>query len=337
MWVNHFMVKLPASRWASPLLFGLCVLSAGALSAAAPAQPAVNNQLNELQQLCNQSNRLCLTQTELLLQQTTAQSRLWYQLTLQQLDLLFRMQRDEQLLTLTSRLVMSGGQPDFFRARLAIYHAKLLHVRQDPAAERYYQQAKQILGNWQQSSHDPQGYIRLYNLELYFSNDLEFAYQQLLLMADKYANRQDPVMQYDLHNNLGHFADKLRDSTTALSHRQHALDWAKQSTFRDMLGQAHFNLARQYTKLGQWTAALPLFQQAYQYYQTAEDPIASQEALLFGAETLWQTGQHSAAVGQFQRVDRTRLPDYRLPAYQQISQLLQLSKSGGKSSGNGIG
>lgn len=337
MWLSHFRVKLRDLRGVAPCLAGLFLASTGPLLAAGPAAAPVNKQLDALQQVCSQSNQLCLQQTEFLLAQTKPNSRLWFQLTLQQLDLLFRMQLDEQLYKLTSSLVMTGGQPDFFRARLAIYHAKLLHIRQDPAAERYYQQARQILGDWQQSSHDPQGYIRLYNLELYFSNDLALAYQQLLLMADKYANRQDPVMQYDLHNNLGHFADKLHSSAAALPHRQRALDWAKQSTFRDMLGQAHFNLARQYTKLGQWSDALPLFQQAYQYYQSAADPIASQEALLFGAETLWQTGQHAAALGQFRQIDRSRLPDYRLPAYRQISQLLQSSKSVGKSSGNGIG
>lgn len=319
---NRFNIKCLSVCGFRLWFLALCLFCTEAALAAAPTKTALNKQLSELQQLCNQSNRVCLKQTESLLRQSTPHTRLWYQLTLQQLDLLFRMQLDKQLLKLTSSLVMSGGQPDFFRARLAIYHAKLLHIRQDPAADRYYQQARQILGNWQQSSHDPQGYIRLYNLELYFSNDLEFAYQQLLLMADKYANRQDPAMQYDLYNNLGHFADKLEGEAAALHHRQRALDWAKQVTLSDMLGQAHFNLARQYTKLGQWSAAVPLFQQAYQYYQTAEDPIASQEALLFGAETLWQTGQQTAAIKQFQQVERTRLPAYRLPAYQQISKLL---------------
>jgi len=279
-------------------------------------------QLNELQRRCEHNDNACLQSTRQLLATQPKASHLWYQLQIRQLDLLFRSQQDEALWQLCESLLTQNQLPDAFRARLYIYYAKLLHQRQHPQAQAYFRRAKQLLGDWQHSTQEPQGYVRLYNLELYFTERLPFAYQQLQLIAGKYAQRQDPMFQYDLWNNLGHFAQKLLDPAAAVKQRQQALYWALQSNHTGIQAQAHFNLARQYSMAEQWQAAVPHFAKATELYLQAEDPIAIHEAWLFSAEALWRTGQPKQAHQLFAKVNAGQLPAHRQAALIEIRHLL---------------
>lgn len=279
-------------------------------------------QLAALQQLCERSDQACLHSTRQWLTSQPQGSHLWYQLQLRELDLLFRAQQDDELLRRCETLLQLQQLPDAFRARLYIYYAKLLNQRQQPQAQHYFTLAKQLLGDWQHSTQDPQGYVRLYNLELYFAERLPYAYQQLQLIADKYAQRQDPLFQYDLWNNLGHFAQKMQQPQQAIQFRKQALHWALQTAHSGVQAQAHFNLARQYSMAALWLAAAPHFATACELYQQAQDPVATQEAWLFGAEALWLTGHKPQALQQFAKVQANLLPAHRRAAFARIDQLL---------------
>lgn len=292
------------------------------ISQPAQARPAID--LAQLQQICLQSFPHCVAASDAALSQIQPQSRLWYEVQLLKLDAMFAQQSAAPLFALTSAFVEDESAPTAFLARIYIYHAKLLYVRGDKPQSKYYlDKAVALMSYWQQSTADPMSYIRLYNVQLYAGGNYQHGYDQLAQLEKRYQASQDAKLQYELQNNLGHFANYLQQPDIALQHRQLALHWAEKIGHPALRAEAHFNLARVSTMQGLWQDAERHFVAAFDDYRQAEEPIAQAESQLYRAETLWQLKRGAEAQQLFDKVEQSLLPAHRHPDLQRIRQLLQ--------------
>ncbi len=288
----------------------------------AQARPAID--LAQLQQICLQSYTHCVEASDAALTQIQPRSRLWYEVQLLKLDTMFSQQSAEPLFALTSAFVKEEHAPTAFLARIYIYHAKLLYVRGDkPQSRQYLDKAVALMSDWQQSTADPMSFIRLYNVQLYADGNYQHCYDQLAQLEKRYQTSQDAKFQYELQNNLGHFANYLQQTDKALQHRQLALGWAEKTGHPALRAEAHFNLARISSRIGLWQDAERHFAAAFDHYRQAEEPIAQAESRLYRAEALWQLRRPAEAIELLQQTDVTLLPLHRQPDLQRIRQLLQ--------------
>lgn len=286
------------------------------------ARPAIN--LAQLQQICLQSYPRCVEASDAAVRQIQPQSRLWYEVQLLKLDAMFNQQSAAPLFALTSAFVEDESAPTAFLARIYIYHAKLLYVRGDkPQSKFYLDKAVALMNHWQQSTADPMSYIRLYNVQLYAGGNYQHSYDQLAQLQKRYQASQDAKLQYELQNNLGHYANYLQRPDKALQHRQQALHWAEKIGHPALRAEAHFNLARVSTAKGLWQDAERHFVAAFDDYRQAEEPIAQAESQLYRAETLWQLQRPAEALQLFDNLEQSLLPPHRQNDLQRIRQLLQ--------------
>ncbi|MDZ7871367.1 MAG: tetratricopeptide repeat protein [Rheinheimera sp.] len=301
-------------------LLGLLVVTAGI--SPLQAHPAIN--LSQLQQICLQSYPRCVDASEAALKQIQPQSRLWYEVQLLKLDAMFSQQSADPLFALTSEFIKDKTAPTAFLARIYIYHAKLLYAQdQKPQSKFYLDKAVTLMSGWQQSTEDPMSYIRLYNVQLYAGGNYQHGYDQLAQLEKRYQGSQDARLQYELQNNLGHFANYLQQPDTALRHRQQALGWAEKMGPPALVAEAHFNLARISSRLGLWQDADRHFAAAFDHYGQAEEPIAQTESKMYRAEALWQLHRHAEAIELLRQTDLTLLPQHRQDDLQRIRLLLQ--------------
>lgn len=287
------------------------------------ARPAID--LGQLQQMCLQSFARCVEASDAALRQIPAQSRLWYEVQLLKLDAMFSQQSAGPLFTLTSEFVEDDTAPTAFLARIYIYHAKLLYARGEKSQSKFYlDKAVTLMSGWQQSTEDPMSYIRLYNVQLYAGGNYQHGYDQLALLEERYRGSQDAKLQYELQNNLGHFANYLQQPDKTLHHRQQALGWAEKMGHPALVAEAHFNLARISSRLGLWQDTDRHFAAAFDYYGQAEEPIAQTESKMYRAEALWRLHRNAEALELLRQTDLTLIPKHRAPDLQRIRQLLQL-------------
>lgn len=300
-------------------LFALLFLS-GSLTT--QARPAID--LAQLQQICLQSYASCVEASDAALTQIQHSSRLWYEVQLLKLDAMFAQQSSAPLFALTSVFVKEQNAPTAFLARIYIYHAKLLYVRGDKPQSKYYlDKAVAMMSDWQQSTADPMSFIRLYNVQLYADGNYQHCYDQLIKLEKRYQASQDAKFQYELQNNLGHFANYLQQPDKVLHHRQLALGWAEKIGHPALRAEAHFNLARINTIKALWQDAERHFVAAFDDYRQAGEPIAQAESQLYRAETLWQLQRQIEAQQLFDQVNQALLPPHRQPDLIRIRQLLQ--------------
>jgi len=286
------------------------------------ARPAID--IGQLHQICLQSYSSCVDASDAALAQIPAESRLWYEVQLLKLDAMFSQQSAAPLFALTSAFVEDDTAPTAFLARIYIYHAKLLYTQgKKPQSKFYLEKAVALMNEWQQSTADPMSYIRLYNVQLYAGGNYQHGYDQLALLEKRYLASQDAKLQYELQNNLGHFAGYLQRLDSALQHRQQALGWAEKIGHPALRAEAHFNLARVSTFKGLWQDAERHFVAAFDDYHQAEEPIAQAESQMYRAEALWYLQRQSEAKQLFASVNQALLPPHRQTDLQRIRQLLQ--------------
>jgi len=289
-----------------------------------PLQARPTIDLGQLQQICLQSYPRCVEASDAALAQIKPQSRLWYEVQLLKLDAMFSQQLAAPLFTLTSIFVEDDSAPTAFLARVYIYHAKLLYAQGNKSQSKYYlDKAVTLMSSWQQSTADPMSYIRLYNVQLYAGGNYQQSYDQLVLLEKRFQSSQDARLQYELHNNLGHYAGYLKQQDKALQHRLQALGWAEKIGHPALRAEAHFNLARVSMFKELWQDAERNFIAAYDEYRQAEEPIAQAESLLYRAEALWRLQRHAEAQQLFDQVNLVLLPRHREPDLQRIRLLLQ--------------
>lgn len=278
---------------------------------------------SKVQQACNFSGTRCLAQVELQLEQSRPQSLLWYELMLLKLDSMFTLRQEKALLSETTALLSAKDAPPAFRARLYIYHAKLLYLFNDHSqSQLFVQQAITLLDQLQQASPQFVTQLRLANLLLYMQQ-YDLGYQQLRALEHQLHHSRDLILKYDLYNNLGHFALRLEQREQERFYRQQALAMISQIEHPAKLAEAHYNLARNYYAASHWLLAQQHFRQAQQGYQHIADIALQNLSALYLAECQYRLGQLQQARQLLQQIQPEWIPASSLPDYQKISQLLQ--------------
>jgi len=289
-----------------------------------PVSPAAKPSLEpEIFQHCRFSGQRCLQHIDRFLLAADPTSIYGYELMLLKLDSLFVLRRDAELFALTSKLVLKTAAPDAFKARLYIYHAKVLYGMQQKAqANDYLQQATDLLDALQQAMPNPLTQLRLINVKLYSDSDYQTGYQQLLQLEKQLQRSQDAVLKYDLYNNLGHFSHFLQLEQDSLRYRQLALQAIEQMDHPHKVAEAHYNLARVHSFVRQWPQAEQHFAQALWHYSSIHDSTMVNLSLMYLAEAMWWQQKTIAATAIFARLQPAKIPNSSQQFFKRIQRLL---------------
>jgi tetratricopeptide (TPR) repeat protein len=311
------------------LIGGLLLVFSVGLSALSAVQqlmapPAKQNLEPQIFQHCRFSGQHCLQHIDRFLLAADLDSIYWFELMLLKLDSLFVLQRDPELFAFTSKLVLNTNAPDSFKARLYIYHAKVLYgMDQKNSANDYLLQATELLDQLQQAMPNPLTQLRLINVKLYSDGDYQSGYQQLLQLEQQLLKSRDAVLKYDLYNNMGHFTRFMQQNLDSLGYRKLAMQAIEQIDHPHKLAEAHYNLARTHSFVEQWPEAEIHFAAALSLYSGIDDSTMVNLSLLYLAEAMWQQQKKDAATPTFQRIQAAKIPDTSRPSFIRISQLLK--------------
>ncbi len=308
--------------------FACFVLLAAAVAGAETKVATASKQAEPLQQIsdkvqlaCRYSGANCLAQVEQQLQHCRPHSLLWYELVLLKLDSMFTLRQEKALLSETTALLSAKDAPPAFRARLYIYHAKLLYLFNDNSqSQLFVQQAITLLDQLQQASPQFVTQLRLANLLLYMQQ-YDLGYQQLRALESQLHQSRDLGLKYDLYNNLGHFALRLEQREQERFYRQQALEMIMQIDHPAKQAEAHYNLARNYYAASQWQLAQQHFRQAQQGYLQVADLALQNLSALYLAECQYRLGQHQQARNLLRQIRPEWIPVSSMPDYHKISQL----------------
>lgn len=325
--------KLPALpvRW----LYAGCYLlvfsaTCSALTEVQPSSQQLKKHLEpEIFEHCRFSGQRCLQHIDRFLAAAHPESIYWYELMLLKLDSLFILMRDAELYAQTSKLVLKNNVPDSFKARLFIYHAKVLYsMNQKSAANDYLSQASSLLEQLHQAIPNPVTQLRLINVKLYSDGDYQSGYTQLRQLEQQLLKSRDAVLKYDLYNNLGHFSHFLQLPEDSLRYRQLALQAIQQIDHPHKMAEAHYNLARAQSSLVLWANAETNFAAAMWFYQRIDDSTMVNLSLMYLAEAMWQQQRTAAATAMFSRLQPAKIPNSSKPALLRIERLLQSGVAG---------
>lgn len=306
----------------------LAMLFSVAVSATPDAQlsskPLKKHLEPQIFEHCRFSGLRCLQHIDRFLVAAEPESIYWYELMLLKLDSLFILMRDADLYALTSKFVLKNEMPDSFKARLFIYHAKVLYgMNNKTIANDYLHQASSLLAQLNQAMPNPLTQLRLINVKLYSDGDYQSGYEQLLHLEKQLLKSHDAVLKYDLYNNLGHFTKFLKLQHDSLHYRQLAILAIRQIDHPHKMAEAHYNLARAQSALSRWPDAETNFAAAMYLYQQIEDSTMVNLSLLYLAEAMWRQQRTLAATAIFQRLQPAKIPNSSKSSLLQIEQLFE--------------
>lgn len=278
--------------------------------------------------VCEYSSQQCIDQIDPEIAKADPKSARWYELTLLKLDTLFALQYDEPLWQATSKLVLDQTSPASFRARIYIYHAKMLSSKGSKLqAEHYLDKAVKLLESLNRSAPNPLTTIRLVNVQTYVGGDPLVGYETLQKLEAQFSRSHDELMKYDLYNNLGHGAHFLKRLEESQQHREKALIAIQKTTNKAKLAEGHYNLARVMAYRGLWADAEPHLVHAEGYYHDIGDQLLTALARMHLAESLYRQGKIAAATAMFAQVDKSKIPEYAADHLARIRALFEHAPS----------
>ncbi len=280
--------------------------------------------------ICEYSSQQCIDQIDPEIAKAEPKSALWYELTLLKLDTLFALQYDKLLWQATSQLVLDQTSPASFRARLYIYHAKMLTFNDSKLqAEHYLDKAVKLLESLNRSAPNPLTIIRLVNVQTYVGADPLVGYETLQKLEAQFSRSHDQLMKYELYNNLGHGAHFLKRLEESQLHREKALIAIQKTTNKAKLAEGHYNLARVMAYRELWADAEPHLVHAEGYYHEIGDQLLTALARMHLSEALYRQQKVQAATSMFATVDIKKIPAYANEHLTRISALFTQVKSAG--------
>lgn len=295
---------------------------------ALPSQAASMESVQLMRQVCEQSFTECVSQVDAVLAQTESGGVFWRELMLLKLDSLFLLQQDEALMAVTNELVLRSELPEYFRARIYIYHAKELVYHGNLLQGRHYvDKASELLQGISDSTQNPLTEIRLVNVRMYLNEDREQNYARLQSLELRYRRSHDWMMKYDLYNNLGHLSQFLDKRDEALHYRALAVDAATHTKNLFFQAEGLYNFARLRTKYQDFhPEIIPLFSQSLEKYQQLDNQIMVAHCHLFLAELYWHLQQYPQAQQQLAEVNPKLVAEYNLEHLKRIQALVHSVK-----------
>jgi hypothetical protein len=311
--VRKFTVKF-RMKWLLPLLLGSVNVNA-ALSVA---------QMQEARTLCDDSLAACAEKIDSYLAQAKEESAFWYELKLLKFNALYLLQQDEALLAETSKLVLKSELPAYFRATLYIYHAKeLLYTGNKLQGQHYLDKTTELLEHLTQASRSPLTEVRLVNVQMLVDQNRPQAYERLKALDIRFDKSGDYLMKFELYNNLGHVSYFLDKRDEAVLYRHKCLEAAMKTHNTQFQAEAHYNLARQRTRFGDFSKDInQYFLKSMELNAKIDDDLMVEQARLFLSELLWMQGDHAGAQAMFDQMNAAMIPDYNAQHLQRIRQLI---------------
>lgn len=277
-------------------------------------------------EICEYSNQQCIDEVDAEINKASPRSTRWYELTLLKLDSLFSLQFQKPLLKETSEFVKDHQAPAFFRARIYIYHAKMLFQQGNKIqSEHYIDKASKLLASLHHSAPNPMTVILLVNVQNYTGGNQEKGYETLLQLEAQYKDSHNELMKYDLYNNLGHGAHYMGRLAESQQHREKALIAIQKTRNKAKLAEAHYNLARVMAYRELWAEAEPHLIHAEAFYNTIGDQLLIALSRLHLAESLYRQGKSTEAAAMFATVNVKKIPHYTQNHLDRISALFSSS------------
>lgn len=281
-------------------------------------------QLSEIRILCNDSLGVCAQKIDDYVAKAKPDSAFWYELKLMKFNALYILQRDDALLEETSKWVLKPDLPAYFRANLYIYHAKeLLYTGHKLQGQHYLDKATALMETLTQASSSPLTEVRLVNVQMLVDQNRPQGYERLKALEIRYDKSGDDLMKFELYNNLGHISYFLDKREESLFYRRKCLDAAMKTHNTQFQAEAHYNLARQRTRFGDFSADInQYFLTSMELNAKIDDHVMVEHARLFLAELLWMQGQHAAAQATFDLINVSQIAEYNQEHLQRIRQLM---------------
>jgi tetratricopeptide (TPR) repeat protein len=286
---------------------------------------AAKVDIKSIDTLCAHSSSACLKQANEKLTLTKERTAQWYKLMLWKLDSLFELAKFDALFKLTSVWVEDESISEYFKIRVLIYHTKVLGVFNNTKERDHFRSiVENYLLELKDNFSDPSLIIDLVNLQLYSDIEPRVPYHMLRKLERKFSKRYDPKFKFDLYNNLGHFASRMKDYKESITAREQALIWAKRTESHSNIAEANFNLARSLQLDKNYALASKHFIVSLEFYQSVVHLSHISLAKLYIALMDWYLGDLEQAKIWFNEVILADLPIGRLPVYQSLKKRLSL-------------
>lgn len=257
-----------------------CYLFNGAFAQAMQQQGKQAHSLKEITQICLTSAIDCLQSIDDVLVSVHPKSRLYFEVLQYKLEALFNLKHREQLNQETEQWLNHPNLPLTFQVTNAIYFAKSSwELNKVDKANEAYLFALSLLKQVNSEFPSPLRLVQFANLQMQLE-EYDEAYQLMLGLAEKYPNSPDTRFMVELHGNLGHAANKMKQPKQALIHWQATTKWARLFDDKQQLGVVFFNLADIYEQLQQYDAAFAHFTDAINYSKAANDKVKMHEGKL---------------------------------------------------------
>ncbi len=276
------------------------------------AKANTTDTLSEVQHLCESSPSKCLPEVNDLLQSSQAESRVWFKLLLMKFDALYALEHNEELLKLVTPWKDRTDTPLYFRVFSYIYYAKEVNYKKNKAeAQLYLKKALALLAQFNKAYKDPLMLVQVVNLQLYFPDQLQSAYNNLLTIEKRFEKSRDPHFKLELYANLGHLADRLKKPKEQILYREKSLAASKIYNNKQQIGITEYNLARILQEQDRLLEATIHYKEAIKYGSIAKDVALLNSAKLHLTEIHLKQHQTKLAQDVFNTIDTVKLASGR--------------------------
>ncbi|WP_206486164.1 tetratricopeptide repeat protein [Thalassotalea sp. G2M2-11] len=290
------------------------------------ATPPYNNEitLKKISATCVNSPYNCLKNIDRLLDNTSPNSRIFFELLQYKYEALFNLQKTQSLYKETKQWLNQPELPFLFQISNAIYFAKTA-IRLELIEEgmESYQFAKSLLGQMNKEYPSPIRLVQFANLQMQI-DEFEQAYELLSSLKQKYANSPDAYFMLELNGNLAHAANQLGKKELALLQWQETVKWAEIYGNQQQLAVVLFNLADIYEQLKQYPKAANTFAKANTIATQAGDTIKANQANYHLVRVFIKQRQYCQAKTLYQSIDVNILPNKAIYPFTSIQSQLTL-------------
>jgi len=184
-----------------------------------------------------------------------------------------------------------------------------------------------LLNKFSETFPNPLLLVQVINVQLYFPEQAQSAYNNLLLIEKRFSKSRDPHFKLELYTNLGHLANRLGLFKEHVVYRQKALKAGIKYNNIQQIGICEYNLARSLQINDRLLEAVIHYKKAIFYSEQAKDVAATNVAKLYLTQVNLQQNQNHHAREIFNSINIDMLASNRRDFYFELKDALSKTSS----------
>ncbi len=310
-------MKQADSTLLTKLLISLLCMFCFLTNAHAGQEKSANNIISQVSSTCLFSPFDCLVTIDQVQPSLPPNSPMFFEVLQYKYEALFNLQKFNALYLETEKWIDKPELPILFQITNAIYFAKAaLDANDKVRSQQQYQFAQSLLLQMNQQYPSPIRLVQFANLQMALGEHQQ-AYELLTELAKKHPNSPDSRFMMELHGNMGHVANYLKQPKQALRHWLDTIKWAKIFGNKQQIAVVLFNLADTYARLAQFPQASEYFTKTIKIASEAGDMAKANQARYHLVQVMLKQQQECQARAVFEQIDSKQLPsNYRLQQLQ---------------------